>query len=343
MGVLPGRFSQIRWLQNVAGVFCAVAAVLLVGAGIVRCASAGTANGIWMIVAGGGALYLAVMLMTFSPVLMKMESTLARQLEVMRDLEETLQRHVATLERVAENTRLSDAAKSLAHREQELDELRAAIREDIRASKWEAALYLVDEIERRFGYREEAEHLRDEVDEARSHAIEAKLQEAVDMIESHFQSREWERAQREIDRLFNALPDSPRILALRDRMRSLKEAHKEELKLAWAEAVRRNDTDRAIDVLKELDQYMSSAEAQELQDSARNVFKEKLLRLGVQFRFAVTEKRWNDALQIGLDLIREFPNARMANEVREVLDMLRERARTGTAGTPAETAPESQA
>jgi len=41
----------------------------------------------------------------------------------------------------------------------------------------------------------------------------------------------------------------------------------------------------------------------------------------------VTERRWQDALTTGLELIREFPNARMANEVREVLDTLRERAR----------------
>jgi len=38
---------------------------------------------------------------------------------------------------------------------------------------------------------------------------------------------------------------------------------------------------------------------------------------------------WQDALGIGLELIREFPNARMANEVREALDTLRERRRQG--------------
>ena len=115
-------------------------------------------------------------------------------------------------------------------------------------------------------------------------------------------------------------------------MKVLKEQHKKELKREWDEAVRRNDTDLAIDILKELDQYLSPAEAQELQDSARNVFKEKLLQLGVQFRFAVNEKRWTDALTIGLELIRDFPNARMANEVRDALDTLRERARAVAEG-----------
>jgi hypothetical protein len=118
-------------------------------------------------------------------------------------------------------------------------------------------------------------------------------------------------------------------------MNVLKEQHKQELKLAWDEAIRRNDTDQAIDILKGLDQYLSPAEAQELQDSARHVFKEKLLQLGVQFRFAVNEKRWSDALTVGLDIIRDYPNARMANEVRDVLDTLREKARAAAEAEPA--------
>ena len=120
----------------------------------------------------------------------------------------------------------------------------------------------------------------------------------------------------------------------------LKQQHKDELRVAWEEALRRNDTDQAIDVLKELDQYLSRAEATALQSSARHVFKDKLLQLGVQFRFAVNERRWRDALRTGLELVRDFPNARMASEVREVLDTLRDRAHhAGTAPQSGEAEP----
>ncbi len=327
MAVAPGRFSQLRWLQNVACVTAIVGSVILIGLGIVRYASSGEVASAWMIVAGGFVLFIAVMLMTLTPLILKIESTTARQLSELRDLNEILVKQVALLGSVAENTRISDAAKALAHRDQESDALRTAIRDDVRNEKWELALNLVDEMERRFGYKEEADRLRDEVDEARNIAIQAKLQEAIEMIESHFQSHQWDRAQGEIDRLLNALPDDAMVLGLQDRMKVLMEEHKQELKLAWEEAVRRSDTDLAIDILKDLDQYLSPAEVQALQSSARDVFKEKLLQRGVQFRFAVTEKRWSDALTIGLELMREFPNTRMANEVREALDTLRERAR----------------
>ncbi len=327
MAVSSGRFSQLRWLQNVVCVAAIVGSLVLIVLGIVGCVSSGSIASAWMIAAGGFTLFVAVIVMTFAPLVLKIESTGARQLSELRDLGEAVARQSEALKSIAENTRISDAAKVLAHREQELDALRTAIRNDLRAEKWEAALYLVDEIERRFGYKEEADRLREETDDARNTAIQIKLQEAIEMIESHFQSHEWDRAQSEIDRLLHALPDSARVLALQDRMKTLKEEHKQELRLAWDEAVRRSDTDLAIDLLKELDPYLSSAEAQELQSSARNVFKDKLLQLGVQFRFAVTEKRWSDALAIGLDLIRDFPNARMTGEVREALDTLRERAR----------------
>jgi tetratricopeptide (TPR) repeat protein len=327
---MPGpsdRFSQVRGLQSVACVVAMVFGAVLAVAGVVRSAGSGGAADVWMIAAGALMVFLAVMFLTLTPMLSKMEGTIARQLGELRELRELIAEQAPYLSTISENIRLSDAARALAHREQEIDALRAVIRQDIRDGKWEAALYLVDEIERRFGYKEEAEQLREEVDDARISAINAKLGEAIALVEAHFQAHQWDRAQREIDRLLHALPDNPRVLGLQSRMRELREEHKQELRLAWEDAVRRCDTDHAIDVLRALDQYLTADEVQELQDSARNVFKEKLLQLGVQFRFAVTEKRWQDSLSIGLELIRDFPNSRMANEVREVLDMLRERAR----------------
>ncbi len=125
------------------------------------------------------------------------------------------------------------------------------------------------------------------------------------------------------------------MLSLIERKKALREHPKQALLRSWDEAVRRSDVDNAIDILKELDEYLSPAEAESLQTAARDVFKEKLLQLGVKFRFAVTEKRWEDAVSTGMELVEEFPNARMANEVREALDTLRERAKQQQAPTGA--------
>lgn len=328
MSSVPERRSQFRMLFGVVGAGAIVAAVVLVGLGVIQFGSSDGAGNVWMIVAGMFLLFFSIALLSFMPTVLRIEERLARLVSVLSDLSQAGAKQNEALQLIVENTRLSDAARSLAHRGQEFDALRTAIREDLRATRWEAASSLIDEMEQRFGQKDEADRLREELDDARSEKIESKLAEAIAMVESHFQSHDWIRAQSELDRLRNALPDNVKIDAMQSRMKILKDKHKAGLMQDWDEAVRRCDTDHAIDILKEIDQYLSAAEAEALQASARDVFKEKLLQLGVQFRFAVTERRWQDALTVGLELIRDFPNSRMANEVREALDTLRARARS---------------
>jgi len=332
----PERFSQLRWLNTVVSVLAILGGLVLVVAGL---AGADPMRGVLMTVAGAFLLFFAVMLMAFMALAVKIESTLARQLGELRHLKEALNKQAPALNSIAENTRISDAAKSLAHRDVEVEALRTAIHDDIRKERWEAGLSLIDKIEREFGFKEEADAIREELDEARRRVIQTKLGKAIERIEVHFQAHGWDLATSEIDRLANALPGDAKVAGLADRMKMLKEEHKSQLLKEWDEAVRRSDTDRAIEVLRDLDQYLSSAEAHELQATARDVFKVKLLQLGTQFQFAVTEKRWHDALTAGLELVRSFPNARMASEVREALDTLRERAKRASEPRPAETAP----
>ena len=95
---------------------------------------------------------------------------------------------------------------------------------------------------------------------------------------------------------------------------------------SWDQAVQNGEVDRGIELLRQLDQYLSSSEAAALAESARGVFKAKLQNLGVKFSIAVTEKNWSVALQAGRQIIAEFPNSRMAEEVKAKLEILTKRA-----------------
>ncbi|MBU0716758.1 MAG: hypothetical protein KJ749_00785 [Planctomycetes bacterium] len=319
----PLRFLQVRWLHNLT---CALGVLGGLVAIVIGVLGGDISANAWLIVAGGFLLLFASGLITIVPLLLAIEAGLSRQVSELREVQDGLNRHSASLQAIAENTAISDATKAVAHREQELRALQNVIREEIRSQRWEAATNLVEEIEKRFGLKGQANDIRVELEQARGEAIRARLAEAIKGIEALFRAHEWDRAQAEIDRLRTALPGNATVASLAERMQAHREQHKQELKVAWEEAIRRSDTDQAIEILRELDQYLTPAEAHTLQSSARHVFKEKLLQLGVQFRFAVTEKRWADALMSGLQLVREFPNARMANEVRAALDTLRERA-----------------
>ena len=98
----------------------------------------------------------------------------------------------------------------------------------------------------------------------------------------------------------------------------------------WDDAVKREATDRSLEILRELDIYLTPNEGLALQEAARDVFRNKLHNIGVQFSIAVSGRKWQKALDAGQQIIREFPNSRMAQEIRERLDALKERVRETT-------------
>ncbi|MHC4352877.1 MAG: hypothetical protein ACYS0H_09160, partial [Planctomycetota bacterium] len=70
--------------------------------------------------------------------------------------------------------------------------------------------------------------------------------------------------------------------------------------------------------------YLTPNEALALQEAARDVFRTKLHNLGVQFAIAVTEKQWGGALDIGQQIINDFPNSKMSEEIRGKLNILQQ-------------------
>ncbi len=107
-------------------------------------------------------------------------------------------------------------------------------------------------------------------------------------------------------------------------------ARKKELLAAWDEAVKREQTDRGLEILRELDLYLTANEGLALQEAARSVFRNKLHSLGVQFSLAVSEKDWAKAFETGHQIVRDFPNSRMAEEIRARWDILKQRAKEKT-------------
>ena len=90
--------------------------------------------------------------------------------------------------------------------------------------------------------------------------------------------------------------------------------------------VEEKSVDKAMELLKELDKYLTAQEAEPYVEVARGVIGKKKENLGVRFKLAVQDRDWIRALTIGENIIREFPNSLFANEVRGMLDLLRERA-----------------
>jgi hypothetical protein len=218
---------------------------------------------------------------------------------------------------------LSDKAKSLLYREKEILAVREAVHHDLMRQQYASAEAMIDSIENDLGYTEEAARLRLEVKQSREATIDEKIDAAIERIKSLLDEQQWSRGRREINRILKLFPDNEKIAALPQAIIAAQTAYKKRLLQEYGEAVRKNDIDRGMDLLLELDRYLSPEEGAALQESARGVFKARLRQLGVQFAISVNDQQWAEAVAAGEEIIREFPNSRMAQEVRGKLEAMK--------------------
>jgi len=181
-------------------------------------------------------------------------------------------------------------------------------------------------MERRFGYAQEVDRVRDQINEKSRAAIDQRVADTVEHVELLLTRYDWADATRESDRLVRLFPTHPEARKLPGKILRARDDHKRDLLKMWKEAVAKDDVDRSLELLRELDPYLSTAEAEAYKESARDVFRKKLQQLGVQFALHVHDRNWNEALRIGRQITDEFPNTRMAGEVRERLPILEEKA-----------------
>jgi hypothetical protein len=242
---------------------------------------------------------------------------------------------VKAIDTMTQEGGLSEAAKRVIHRRQEREILCKAIEQDIQDRDWNAAMILVKELAERFGYRQDAESFRTRIERARAETLEAQVSEAIKRLDAMIDEQRWTDAMAEAASIGRLYPESPRVEGLQDRVVTARDRFKHELERRFLEAAQREDTELAMNLLKELDLYLAEDEAERYREVARGVIGRARDNLGVRFKIAVQDKSWNAALEVAEQILEEFPNSRMATEVREMLDVLRERAarlRSGVTG-----------
>ncbi len=307
----------------------------------------------WHIVVICAALAIVVLLTMFTDVFRSEETNLLRQLvlmlgglvllsafmamlsklfnilEMLRDnstkLEEVtgaLEKIHAGLTQINNSTRISETAKAIAFRDADRQSLREAVLEKLQQQDFDAAQQIIDEIARRPEYQELAEQLRTQVEEYHTATDQERINQATAHIQKLFNNCHWARASAQIEGLIKAHPDNEQIKSMRQILLDQKQERKKILLAAWDDAVRGQETDRSLNILKELDLYLTPNEGLALQEAARDVFRTKLHNLGVQFSIAVTEKQWTSALNIGQHIIKDFPNSKMSEEIHGKLDVL---------------------
>jgi len=276
-------------------------------------------------------LVLLLGALVFLSALLAMLSRLFKIVDALKDNSTKLEEVTGALEKIHtglaqinHSTRLSEKAKAIAFRDEEKRSLREAVFDKLQQHDFDAAYEIINEIANRPEYKELSEQLQTQADKYRNATDQERIIQVITHIDKLLEDCLWAKASAQIEQLINGYPDSEKAKAMRQKLIDCKEERKKILLAAWDDAVKSQDTDRSLALLKELDMYLTPNEGLALQEAARDVFRTKLHNLGVQFSIAVTEKRWANALDIGQHIVSDFPNSKMAEEIREKLDVLKQ-------------------
>ncbi|MCK4752621.1 MAG: hypothetical protein KAS75_04180 [Planctomycetes bacterium] len=247
--------------------------------------------------------------------------------EMLEKIVEDMENNRVILEKINQNTRLSETAKAITFRDADKQSLREAVLDKLQQQDFEGTEEIINGLSGKAGYEDLAQQLRVEATTYRDATDQERIYQITAYIERLFESSQWARASVQVEKLLKAYPDSKQAKMMRQELIDKKQERKKILLNAWDDAVKRGDTDRSLEILRELDTYLTPNEGLALQEAARDVFRTKLHNLGVQFSLAISEKQWSKAFQTGQQIIHEFPNSKMAEEIREKQSVLEEKVR----------------
>jgi len=271
-----------------------------------------------------GSLVFLIALLTMLSRVSGIVNTLRDNSEKMAEATKSLENISASLAEINQSTRISESVKAIAFRDEDRQSLREAVFDKLKQKDFDGAYEIIDEISNHSEYRDLGDELHQQVNQYREATEEERIDQAITHIETLFQSCHWAKASVQVETLIRSHPQSEKARAMRQQLHDRKEQRKRILLAAWDHAVQNQETDRSLEILKELDMYLTPSEGLALQEAAKDVFKTKLHNLGVQFAMAISEKRWADSLNVGQTIMHDFPNSRMSVEIQEKLDVLRQ-------------------
>jgi len=271
------------------------------------------------------ALLILASVITLLSKVVKINDVLRENDAKLEQLTGSLEKVYDELKHVRHNTNLSESAKSIAFRDADRLALRDVVYDKLHQQEFDATYAIIKEISKMPAYEELADKLKDEADNYRGATDSERVTQVITHIEGLFNNFQWTKASVQIERLIKTEPNSESAKAMRQKLVDKKQEHKKDLLALWDDAINRQATDESLEILKELDLYLTPNEGLALQEAAKDVFRNKLHTLGVAFSFAVSEKNWLKAYDTGRQIMREFPNSRMAGEIRERMDILKQK------------------
>tara|TARA_B110000116_G_scaffold200082_1_gene174990 strand:- start:408 stop:1493 length:1086 start_codon:yes stop_codon:yes gene_type:complete len=224
-----------------------------------------------------------------------------------------------------EALQLSESAKRVLFRERELDLLRRTIQDDLATGDVHAALMLCDQMGSEFGAVEESEKLRSQIQEALHKQHETRIQDELKLLDALLTEHKWVEAYQFTAKMRRLYPETPLLHGVEQHIADTRVQYRHALEARFVDAAEKNNVEIAMELLKELDRYLTPDEARRFMETADSVITKYRDTLGTRFKLAVSDRRWTEAIGFGDAIIAQFPNTTMAREVRELLDTMQNR------------------
>ena len=153
------------------------------------------------------------------------------------------------------------------------------------------------------------------------------IDRAIVKLDKFIDQYEWDEARMESISIQKKYAGSARVADLRSRVSVAFDRYKDTVQKKFLEAGSTDDMDAAMKWLKELDKVLTPEEAAPFAKLAKRVIEGKKQRLAMQLRMSIHMEDWAKGTEICEEIVGEFPNTKMADEARSMVEKLRDRAR----------------
>ena len=226
------------------------------------------------------------------------------------------------LDSILEAMQMSENAKRILFRDRELVLLRNTVQEDISKGDFHAALVICDQMANVFGAVEEAEQMRTQVQQIIHKHHEDRIRNEMKQLEELLVGHKWVEAYQYVARLRRLFPESPLLHGLEQHIADTRTEYGRNLEVSFLQAAENEDVDNAMGLLRELDSYLTPEDARKFKDIAATVVSTYRESLVAKFKMAVSDRRWREAIVFGEELTRHFPNTKMSEEAKEMLETI---------------------
>ena len=224
---------------------------------------------------------------------------------------------------------LPEKSRAILSKRAEPPAFREAVAEALASEQWNEAERLIEAMDETLGLASEARQLRAQCQQVRSAALERHGRQTVEGIRKLIELDRFIEADQALVAFRDRFPKDDRVTALSQAIREGRQRRRAVLLGQFEQACERLDVAAGLDTLGKLEHLAGDREFMDLRVRLTEVDHEVQLAMRDRFAELIKAKQWPEALAEADEILRQYPQAAMAEDIRKVYDQLVQHAQDG--------------